>query len=174
MTRTWRGCARRRVRAGARGRAPHGRRAHPRAAGDPSRRQGEQHRLAGLAPRPDAGRPHRRRGRHRAGLDRQGLVRALRAAVRRERDRLRDGRRAGLRVRSSSGDQLTGYYDAVHQQTLDYVRAAAATPSSTRIVDDAGTRRSSSAPGWSASSPTTCSTPVRPRSYAACSLLVRA
>ena len=65
-----------------------------------------------------AGRPRRGRGRPRAGVDERWLARAVRAALRRRRHRLRPHPRPGRRrCAVSTREQLVGYLDAVHAAT---------------------------------------------------------
>ena len=113
---------------------------------------GRQHdRLAGLAPRPGRGRPRRRGRRARAGVDRGRLLRPVRPALRRRRDRLRAvdrGGRPGPRVLPRCSASTTR---AVHAAHLDVPHAASPPRTSTASSTSAGTRRSPSASVWSAS-----------------------
>ena len=143
-----------------------GRRPHRRPARRPPGARGELDRLAGLAPGPGPGRPRRRCGGHRAGVDRAGLRDPLRPAVRLRRDRLRHEQRGGRpragrcrAARPTTSTRCTRRPSPTSRPS----RPRTSTGSST----SAGTRRSRSACGWSACSATTSSTPARRRTAVA-------
>ena len=101
------------------------RRVGRRRAGVPTRPGGELHRVAGVARGPRRGRADRRRRGHRAGVDRPGLGRPLRPAVRRHGARgTATARRtsAGCARRRTCSSATTR---AVGDRTLDYLRGLA-------------------------------------------------
>ena len=140
--------------------------ASPTPSSAPAGTRGELDRVAGLAPGPGPGRPRRRRGGHRAGVDRAGLRDPLRPAVRLRRDRLRHDQRGGG-PRAGGAELLADYVRAVHDATVATSPADARgpRPDRRRAVGPAGH------PGRAAGQrgqTTTCSTPARRRTSAGC------
>ena len=146
-----------------------GRRPRRRPADPPARPGGQLDRVAGLAPRPGPGRPRRRRRRARAGVDRAGLRRPLRPALRRAATPASATPAPTWRKVRADADLLAAYLDGGARADRRLPRGRSGPTTSTGSSTSAGTRRSRSACGWSASSTTTASTSARRRTSGGCS-----